>query len=83
MSENSRIHFIPAKPPKREKRVGIYCRVSSNSSGSDDFEIISSLPKPCQDIYSVYIIEGEVNNGGFNQCYFNSSRQFTNGREWF
>jgi DNA invertase Pin-like site-specific DNA recombinase len=32
MSENSRIHFIPPKPPKREKRVGIYCRVSSNST---------------------------------------------------
>lgn len=48
-----------------------------NTDWSDDFEIISSLPKPCQDIYSVYIIEGEVNNGGFNQCYFNSSRQFT------
>ena len=31
MSENSRIHFIPPKLPKREKRVGIYCRVSTNS----------------------------------------------------
>ncbi len=32
MSGKPRIHFIPPKPPKREKRVGIYCRVSSNSS---------------------------------------------------
>lgn len=32
MSDNPRVHFIPAKPPKREKRVGIYCRVSSNSA---------------------------------------------------
>ena len=31
MSENPRIHFIPTKPPKREKRVGIYCRVSTKS----------------------------------------------------
>ncbi|SNT24609.1 Site-specific DNA recombinase [Anaerovirgula multivorans] len=31
MSEKPRIHFIPPKPPKQEKRVGIYCRVSSNS----------------------------------------------------
>lgn len=31
MLENSKVHFIPAKPPKREKRVGIYCRVSTNS----------------------------------------------------
>jgi site-specific DNA recombinase len=32
MSENKKVHFIPPKPQKREKRVGIYCRVSSNSS---------------------------------------------------
>lgn len=31
MSENRRVHFIPPKPVQREKRVGIYCRVSSNS----------------------------------------------------
>lgn len=30
MQENSKIHFIPPIP-KREKRVGIYCRVSTNS----------------------------------------------------
>lgn len=31
MSDKPRVHFIPAKLQKREKRVGIYCRVSSNS----------------------------------------------------
>ena len=31
MRENSKIHFIPPVP-KREKRVGIYCRVSTNSA---------------------------------------------------
>lgn len=31
MQENSKIHFIPPAP-KREKRVGIYCRVSTNSA---------------------------------------------------
>jgi mannose-6-phosphate isomerase-like protein (cupin superfamily) len=31
MSENKKVHYIPAKPSKRDKRVGIYCRVSSNS----------------------------------------------------
>ncbi len=30
--DNKRIHFIPPLPPKREKRVGIYCRVSTNSA---------------------------------------------------
>ncbi|MCM3800013.1 recombinase family protein [Caldibacillus thermoamylovorans] len=31
MSENRKVHFIPPRPVQREKRVGIYCRVSSNS----------------------------------------------------
>ena len=31
MSDNKKIHFIPPLPPQREKRVGIYCRVSTNS----------------------------------------------------
>lgn len=31
MSDQRRVHFIPPRPVKREKRVGIYCRVSSNS----------------------------------------------------
>lgn len=38
MSKNPKVHFIPPKPLKREKRVGIYCRVSSNS-----FEQLKSL----------------------------------------
>jgi len=32
MTENKRIEYIPAKPPKREQRVGIYARVSTNSA---------------------------------------------------
>lgn len=32
MSKDSKVYFIPPKPQKREKRVGIYCRVSSNSA---------------------------------------------------
>lgn len=31
MQENSKIHLIPPIP-KREKHIGIYCRVSTNSS---------------------------------------------------
>lgn len=30
MTYNPRVHFIPAKPAKRGKWVGIYCRVSTN-----------------------------------------------------
>lgn len=31
MSENKKVNYIPAKPLKREKWVGIYCRMSTNS----------------------------------------------------
>ncbi|GEN57964.1 hypothetical protein GCM10012290_05440 [Halolactibacillus alkaliphilus] len=31
MSDSRRVHFIPPRPAKRNKKVGIYCRVSSNS----------------------------------------------------
>ena len=31
MPNNPKVHYIPANPPKREKRVGIYSRVSTNS----------------------------------------------------
>lgn len=30
--DNKIIHYIPPLPPKREKRDGIYCRVSTNSA---------------------------------------------------
>ena len=31
MSDNKKISYIPDKPPVREKKVGIYCRMSTNS----------------------------------------------------
>ncbi len=40
MQENSVVHFIPAKPPKQEKRVGIYARVSTN--GSDQLKSLTN-----------------------------------------
>ena len=32
MPNNPKVHYIPANPPKSEKRVGIYCRVITNST---------------------------------------------------
>ncbi len=40
MQENSIIQFIPANPPKQEKRVGIYARVSTN--GSDQLKSLTN-----------------------------------------
>lgn len=37
---------------------------------------VQKLSKGQQAFWSTWIIEGEVNNGGFNQFYFNSSGQY-------
>ncbi|MGJ1291316.1 MULTISPECIES: DMP19 family protein [Sphingobacterium] len=41
-----------------------------------EYEIVLSWNKSRQAIYMISQLEGEVNNGGYNQFYFNSSGQF-------
>lgn len=43
---------------------------------SNDFEVVSKLPKPCQNIYSCHMVTAEINNGGYNQLFFNSTGRF-------
>ena len=42
----------------------------------NQFNNVKKLSKGQQAFFSTWIIEGEVNNGGFNQFYFNSSGQY-------
>ncbi|WP_245752183.1 DMP19 family protein [Algoriella xinjiangensis] len=42
----------------------------------NEYETVMSWNKSRQAIYMIWVLEGEVNNGGYNQFYFNSSRQF-------
>jgi hypothetical protein len=41
-----------------------------------EYEEVAGWNKPRQAIYIIWLLEAEVNNGGFNQFYFNSSGQF-------
>lgn len=41
-----------------------------------EFDIVVSISKGQQMVYSTWAVEAEVNNGGFNQFYFNPSLQF-------
>ena len=41
-----------------------------------EYETVMSWNEARQAIYIIWILEAEVNNGGFNQFYFNSSGQF-------
>ncbi len=38
-------------------------------------ELLKGLTKGQQIIYSIWIVEAEVNNGGFNQLYFNGNEE--------
>ncbi|MFD2903804.1 DMP19 family protein [Sphingobacterium anhuiense] len=42
-----------------------------------EYETIMGWNKSRQAIYMIWVLEAEVNNGGYNQFYFNSSGQFT------
>ncbi len=41
-----------------------------------EYETLLSWNKSRQAIYMIWVLEAEVNNGGYNQFYFNSSGQF-------
>ena len=51
----------------------VFDNIESKMKGdlSDVSKILEQLSKGQQAIYSIWIVEGEVNNGGFNQLYFN------------
>ncbi len=44
-------------------------KIRSHTEG--EYQAVSSLPKPRQAIYVIWHLQAEVNNGGFNQFYFN------------
>lgn len=43
-----------------------------------EFETVMSWNEPRKTIYMIWQLEAEVNNGGYNQFYFNSSGQYYN-----
>lgn len=42
----------------------------------NQYEIITSLSEPCQYVYACYTVMDELENGGFEQVFYNSSREF-------
>jgi len=59
-----------------EEAVRIWFRSKFNEDGSDEYEVITSLPKPCQNVYSTMTVTDDTMNGGFYQLLFNSTGQF-------
>ena len=54
----------------------VYSKINGN--WEKEYAIVTSLPKSFQMVYSTDQLEGEVNNGGFNQYFWNSSGAFQN-----
>lgn len=50
---------------------------TGNTDFKNELEYVLNLSKPKQAIYVIWCLESEVNNGGFNQYYSNSSGQFS------
>lgn len=46
-----------------------------NADFSNEAQVVRMLSRGQRAVYVTWILEGEVNNGGFNQFYFNSSGQ--------
>lgn len=42
----------------------------------EEYEIVMNWNKSRQAIYMIWLLEAEVNNGGYNQFFFNSTGQF-------
>lgn len=65
MQENSKVHFMPPVP-KREKRVGIYCRVSTNST--DQLQsLIAQIAHRCNrrpNLKYLSMLINQINLGG-------------------
>jgi hypothetical protein len=63
--------------PEKELEYAIVDHVASKIS---DFEnalaVVTNLSKGMQMVYSTWWVEGEVNNGGFNQYFWNASGKF-------
>lgn len=66
------------KIPDDELEQAVFDNIYENIKNDFDneFENLNKLSNGQQAFWSTWVLEGEVNNGGFNQFYFNSSGQF-------
>ncbi len=74
---------IISKIKDEELEQAIFDNISVSMEGDkrEEREIVKALTPGQRAIYVTWIVEGEVNNGGFNQFYFNSSGQLADMAE--
>jgi len=53
--------------------VDLVVRRIERAKGQAEHEVVAGLPGGFLAVYSTWVVEAEVNNGGFNQLFWNSS----------
>jgi len=59
-----------------EQAILDFVRCKTKSSGASQRDVLDALSEGFRAVYSTWWVEAEVNNGGFNQYFWNSSGQF-------
>jgi len=77
--DSSTLASIP--DDKLEQAIIDFITSKFNKDFSNEYEIVTSLSPGLKAVYSTWILEAEVNNGGFNQFYWNSSGRFAKEAE--
>ncbi|MGP0017279.1 MAG: DUF4375 domain-containing protein [Candidatus Sulfotelmatobacter sp.] len=72
LTENE-LKAVPDKDLVQKIIVSVLEFVGELSSEEDDYELARQTPKSAQFFWAMRLLESEVNNGGFEQYFWNSS----------
>jgi hypothetical protein len=64
------------KDSELEQAIIDYIFVKIGDNFDKEYEIVNALSEGFKAVYTTWVVEAEVNNGGFNQYFWNSSGQF-------
>lgn len=67
--------LIDATPDNELMQI-VFDNLTTKPFAVSEYATVMSWNKSRQAIYMIWVLEGEVNNGGYNQFYSNSSGQF-------
>jgi hypothetical protein len=71
--------IISATPDAKIEDVLLrYCLAAIEKRPEKEVEIVRAFPKGLRMIYTTRVLDDEVNNGGFNQYFWNTSGAFAN-----
>ncbi len=72
-SDRGDLREVPDKELVQKVIGSVLDFVGELSPGEDDYELVRQTPKSAQFFWAMRLLESEVNNGGFEQYFWNSS----------